>query len=179
MMSLSLLVALSLHAAPVPVIGLDHELVTATASTAASADSAFSGMKLGVLTLGAGLALTVTSLAAFSVGLEIERQLRAREVRGIAADEALVQRGAAAFIAWPAAVLSLAGVVGGAFVLALPEGVDAQVDAQVEAQVDTQVAAQVAAQVEAQVDTQVNARADVQRGDDSGAAALAGAGGRR
>lgn len=82
------------------------------------------GHREGVLTLAAGLALGVTSVVAFSAGFEAERQLRAGEVRGVAADDALTQRTVAAFVAWPAAVLSLVGVAGGASLLASQETED-------------------------------------------------------
>ena len=75
----------------------------------------------GVLALGAGVALGITSVTAFSVGFEVERQLRAQEVSGAAADDALTQRTIAALVAWPAAVLSIVGVAGGVYVLGATE----------------------------------------------------------
>lgn len=100
------------------------EAIPAAAEPAAAAPVTI-GHSEGVLALGAGLALGVTSVTAFSVGFEIERQLRAGEVRGASADEALSQRTVAALVAWPAAVLSVVGLAGGAYVLAASEDIDA------------------------------------------------------
>jgi hypothetical protein len=76
------------------------------------------GRDAGALVLAAGIATGVTSVVAFSAGLEVERQLRAREVQGTAAKDALTARTVAAFVAWPAAVVSLLGVAGGAYLIA-------------------------------------------------------------
>ena len=68
------------------------------------------GRSEGLVALGAGLGLGVVSMTAFAAGLESERRLRAGEVRGEDANDALTQRAVAAWVAWPAAVLSVAGV---------------------------------------------------------------------
>lgn len=79
------------------------------------------GRDEGVLMIGAATALGVTSMVAFSAGFELERQLRAREVEGAAAADALTERMVAAFVAWPAALLSLLGIAGGAYLIARAE----------------------------------------------------------
>lgn len=69
--------------------------------------------------LGGGILLGVTSLVAFDAGFDAERQLRSGEARGV--DEqnaALTQRAVAAWVAWPTAVLSVAGVLGGGWLVA-------------------------------------------------------------
>lgn len=76
------------------------------------------GRSGGLAALGTGIALGVTSLFAFNAGFEAERQLRAGGARTV--DEknaALTQRGVAAWVAWPSAVLSVVGVVGGGWLL--------------------------------------------------------------
>lgn len=76
------------------------------------------GRTEGIVSLGAGIGLGVTSILAFSAGLEAERQMRAGETatREQQAD-ALTQRAVAAWVAWPSAVLSAAGVIGGGWIL--------------------------------------------------------------
>jgi hypothetical protein len=72
--------------------------------------------------LAGGLVLGVTSLIAFNTGFEAERQLRSGEARGV--DEqntALAQRAVSAWVAWPTAVLSVAGVLGGGWLVAADE----------------------------------------------------------
>lgn len=82
----------------------------------------------GLAALGTGIALGVTSLFAFNAGFEAERQLRSGEASGVdAQNDALMQRGVAAWIAWPAAVLSVIGVVGGGWLLT-----EAEAEAQAE-----------------------------------------------
>jgi hypothetical protein len=76
------------------------------------------GRTEGLGALGGGIVLGATSMAAFAAGLEAERQLRAGEVRGQEEQsEALTQRAIAAWVAWPAAVLSVAGIVTGGWIL--------------------------------------------------------------
>jgi hypothetical protein len=78
------------------------------------------GGRTGALSiLAGGLGLGVVSMFSFNAGLEAERQLRSGEARGVdAQNEALTQRAVAAWVAWPTAVLSVAGVVGGGWLVA-------------------------------------------------------------
>ncbi len=69
--------------------------------------------------LGGGIALGVTSLVAFNAGFDAERQLRSGEASGVdGQNAALTQRAVSAWVAWPTAVLSVAGVLGGGWLVA-------------------------------------------------------------
>lgn len=69
--------------------------------------------------LGGGIALGVTSLIAFNAGFDAERQLRSGEASGVdGQNSALTQRAVSAWVAWPTAVLSVAGVLGGGWLVA-------------------------------------------------------------
>lgn len=121
---LVLLAALAL-AAPLDDTAADGTAAEGTAAEGTAADNAVPGVpaelgrQRGLLALGAGIAFTVTSMTAFTAGFEAERQLRAGEARGSAADAALTQRAVAALVAWPAAVLAVTGVLGGTWLLAV------------------------------------------------------------
>lgn len=101
-----LIAAVTLGVAPGPSRG---------ASEAARCACDEMGREAGAVMLATGIALGVTSMVAFSTGFEAERQLRAREVQGTAAADALTERTVAAFVAWPAALLSVGGVAAGAY----------------------------------------------------------------
>ena len=93
-------------------------LTLALAAPPAAVDDTWQpGRSDGLVALGAGLGLGVVSLAAFQAGFEAERRLRAGEARGDDAEAALTQRAVAAWVAWPAAVLSVAGVGAATWVL--------------------------------------------------------------
>jgi hypothetical protein len=77
------------------------------------------GFVVGHAALGGGVGLLALSTAAFLFGFDVERQVRqAPNDRGVV-DALLVRRGVAAGVAWPAAALATASVVGGLTVLAL------------------------------------------------------------
>ncbi|MBM4280659.1 MAG: hypothetical protein FJ137_07815 [Deltaproteobacteria bacterium] len=85
----------------------------------AEATHAAHGFVVGHAALGGGVGLLALSTAAFLFGFEVERQLRqAPNDRGVV-DALLVRRGIAAGVAWPAAALAAAGVVGGLTILSL------------------------------------------------------------
>jgi hypothetical protein len=117
--SIALVVMMSLAAAePAPVSS-----EASGASEASECDCEAFGRTGALSVLAGGLVLGVTSLLAFNTGFEAERQLRSGEARGV--DEqntALTQRAVSAWVAWPTAVLSVAGVLGGGWLVAAGEG---------------------------------------------------------
>lgn len=95
----------------------------AAQATEAACDCESLGRTGALSILAGGVALGVTSLLAFNTGFEAERQLRSGEASGVGAQNAaLTQRAVAAWVAWPTAVLSVAGVLGGGWLVADEEG---------------------------------------------------------
>ncbi len=132
-MTPALWLALALTAGPsttAPTTTTTTTTTTATTAPATTAPAAAAPLARGavqpssprtqaLVVLSAGAGFGVVSAVAFSIGLDAERELRASVHGEQAADDLVNRRTAAAWVAWPAALLSAAGVGGGAAWLAL------------------------------------------------------------
>lgn len=94
-----------------------------------SFDGSFDGFVAGHVALGAGTGLAALSTAAFVAGFDIERQLRLAPHDRAVVDVLLLRRAVAAGVAWPAAVLAVAGVGAGVVALVLDPVRDAPPEA--------------------------------------------------
>jgi hypothetical protein len=106
------LLALALNAAPAPA---PAQRDVPTAPDLGSAHNQ------ALLIVGGGVGLGIVSTTAFVVGLDKERELRAAPHDEKAADDILNQRTAAAWVAWPSALLSVGAMAWGGALLAMQE----------------------------------------------------------
>jgi hypothetical protein len=98
------------------------------ADVARAAPLAIDRRTQGVAALGGGALFGVTSLVAFTAGLDAERELRAARHTRAEANDIMLRRGVAAWVAWPSALLAAAGTGAGVLLLNLPEDEPAPAD---------------------------------------------------
>jgi hypothetical protein len=106
--ALAFVLALSMSGGLAPASAVDFSLPSSTRTQ-------------GLLALTGGVAFGVTSLTAFTAGLDVERQMRGGPLPREELDDLMATRATMAWIAWPSLVVSLAGIGAGVALLNVPE----------------------------------------------------------